>query len=365
MASFNFSRLSLRSKTTAIISLSLILILSLGAFLLIYQTRSRLEDEISYNAKTAAETVTSSMRAFGVTGNMDGLEVLLTDLKANNYFYEIHAMRSQVTEKDFSAREGTAPRDEYDREVIASGEPKEISNKNDNLIRYISPLKADNSCLQCHASAKPGDVLGAASISLKTDKAQAGLRAIIFMIMIIFAIAIIVETMLLAILITRSVIKPIMRVISGLDEGAEQVNSTSAQVAAASQVLADGASEQASSLEETSSSLEEMASVTKQNAIHAREANDLVGNASDAADKAAAGMGGMLEAIQKIKASSDQTAKIIKVIDDIAFQTNLLALNAAVEAARAGEAGKGFAVVSEEVRNLAQRSAEAARNTST
>ncbi len=143
----------------------------------------------------------------------------------------------------------------------------------------------------------------------------------------------------------------------------EQVGSASGQISTGSQALASGASEQASSLEEISSSLEEMAAMTKQNADNANEARNLSQSARDSAEGGNEAMGRMAEAINKIKQSSDETAKIIKTIDEIAFQTNLLALNAAVEAARAGEAGKGFAVVAEEVRNLAMRSAEAAKNT--
>jgi len=170
--------------------------------------------------------------------------------------------------------------------------------------------------------------------------------------------------MVLGILITRSITKPINRVILGLTEGAEQVTSAAQQVSAASQSLAEGATEQAAGLEETSSSLEEMASQTRQNAENAQQASVLSEEAKKAADNGAEAMARMNQAIQEIQMSSDETAKIIKVIDEIAFQTNLLALNAAVEAARAGEAGKGFAVVAEEVRNLAMRSAEAAKNTS-
>ncbi|HUC85912.1 MAG TPA: methyl-accepting chemotaxis protein, partial [Candidatus Acidoferrales bacterium] len=126
---------------------------------------------------------------------------------------------------------------------------------------------------------------------------------------------------------------------------------------------AEGSSEQAASIEETSSSLEEMSSMTRRNADNAQKANGLAKQARQAADKGAEDMRAMNQAMEAIKASSDDIAKIIKTIDEIAFQTNILALNAAVEAARAGEAGMGFAVVADEVRNLAQRSAQAARET--
>ena len=161
----------------------------------------------------------------------------------------------------------------------------------------------------------------------------------------------------------RSISNPIRHIVEGLNEGADQVACASEEVAASSQRLADDSSTQAASLQQISSSLQEMTAMTRQNADNANQAKVLAKETLEAAEKGNDGMLRMSAAIGKIKASSDETGKILKTIDEIAFQTNLLALNAAVEAARAGEAGKGFAVVAQEVRNLAQRSAEAARDT--
>ena len=182
-------------------------------------------------------------------------------------------------------------------------------------------------------------------------------------------------------LFARPMIRFLKELAANLTVGSEQVASASEQISSSSQTLAQGASEQATSLEETSASMEEMTAMTKQNESNAREAASLVNQCCDSAEKGNTAVGDMNRSIDEMNAISNKVtdemsgsmeeintsnmkiAEITKVIDGIAFQTNLLALNAAVEAARAGEHGKGFAVVAEEVRNLAHRSAEAAKDT--
>ncbi len=161
----------------------------------------------------------------------------------------------------------------------------------------------------------------------------------------------------------RFINRPLEQAIEQIAAASSQTAAAARQISASSQTLAEGTSEQAASLEETSASLEEMSSMTKRNADGASQAKQSAGEARISADTGSERMVAMQVAMQAITGASGEIAKILKTIDDIAFQTNILALNAAVEAARAGEAGAGFAVVADEVRALAQRSAQAARET--
>lgn len=166
-----------------------------------------------------------------------------------------------------------------------------------------------------------------------------------------------------AVVVVRRLNRELAQAVAELSEGAGQVSSAASQVSAASQSLAQGSSEQASALEQTSAAAEEIHSLSRKNSDNSRVAADVVTQSQEKFGQVNHTLADALGAMSEISAQSDKISKIIKTIDEIAFQTNILALNAAVEAARAGEAGMGFAVVADEVRNLAQRCAQAAKDT--
>jgi len=249
-----------------------------------------------------------------------------------------------------------------------------IRRQAEGSFEIYKPLLTEKNCAACHIERHAGDVLGVLSLrfsgqGLKQAEQSWSVfdddfsRANRFTNVITASVLIGILAVLIGLCVRWLMSVPLERMAEQLAQQSQHVRLAANHVSASSENLAESASAQASTLEETSASMEEMAAMTRRNSEHARKANGLAKEARDAADTGIVDMQAMATAMTAIKASSDDIAKIIKTIDEIAFQTNILALNAAVEAARAGEAGLGFAVVADEVRSLAQRSALAAKET--
>ena len=250
-------------------------------------------------------------------------------------------------------------------DVLATGKRPEagFDDQRDgtHYLGLLRPLLNEKRCHHCHGSSRA--VLGGLLVEQNSEGMFISIRTMRNKNIFIGFGGGLAVVLLLILIVSKFVSRPIRHVISGLSETAENARSASGAVANISRQMAGGTASQAAAIEQTSSSLEEMSVMTKQNAENATQADKLMHQVGEITTGAKDSMNRLMEFMQDISSASEKTQKIVKTIDEIAFQTNLLALNAAVEAARAGEVGAGFAVVADEVRNLAMRAAEAAKNT--
>jgi methyl-accepting chemotaxis protein/methyl-accepting chemotaxis protein-1 (serine sensor receptor) len=287
----------------------------------------------------------------------------------NTQFLDYAAKRQEVLKEDLSLATNPTARqlmqdmlDSYEPRLKAHGDLYRLARAGDGV--GAGALQKTVLLVMEKASQAQIDSLqqiATSQVAAIADSNQSTVNSSVWLvgIMILFSIGI----GLVVIYIVRGINVALTQTVVELSEGADQIAAASSQVSASSQSLAQGASEQAASLEETSASSEEINSMAHKNTENALAMAQLVGESKTEFINTNRQLSEMLSAMDDINDSSGKIAKIIRIIDEIAFQTNILALNAAVEAARAGEAGMGFAVVAEEVRSLAQRSAQAAKDT--
>lgn len=337
------------------------------------QTKLLEEREIA-NASTIFDSIQRGVNDSIERGEMEKFQRMLNDLKGIAGL-DVYILFDRVG----NAAYATDPK--YVGKTIDSEVVERVIQKGENLFRrhgqtfeFYRPIPIVSDCRRCHHDWPEEGVSGAHFISYSTASLEASQAAVAKDAAsirqsnfegVVLSFVILVPTVagVSWLLISLFVNRPLDRIIQKLRSDVVEAREGSQHLEAASQQLAQGASEQAASIQETSASLEELSSMTKINAQNSHQAKELAGETSHSADSSQAQIQQMLQAMQEIQDSSRQISAIIKTIDEIAFQTNILALNAAVEAARAGEAGAGFAVVAEEVRNLAARVTQAAKET--
>ena len=418
-----FSNLSLLSKIIVCVIVTMLVGQFIGSIIFINNFKSSALEEMHFKGKAIARIAENARNAQSILlaegavntkkllddaqkrlkGKSVGSDDFFRTLRETTYYKTIpvvsafSAATPGALESNFNFKptrfdprnKNYAPISNVEKELLRKVQEvgvNEISgvDEENNVFRYFKSVKLTKDCLVCHGKAnddptrpdtltdpvgfkkdgkKAGDKHGAFQIIVDLKHLDKQVSTVSFQVALAGLLVMVLSSLIIFFIIRRSVVAPIFKLTYDMNAGAEEVNSASQEVSSAAQSLADGASTQASSLEQTSSSLEEISSMSKQNADAALNAAQLSKDCQQGTEEAGDAMDKTIDAMTEINEGTQKMQAIIKTIDEIAFQTNLLALNAAVEAARAGEAGKGFAVVAEEVRNLAQRSATAAKDT--
>lgn len=365
---------SLQFKVVFGVAVLVLVVLASIIYLNIISQQKQMKEQFQTSTKILAEAVYNSILYPMAIGNSKSIQQQLAEYANNKnvnvYIFGYDKLITYSSEKDkintdLLKNTNSPEMTKAINQMLASGSaPDKAIEEIIDGTHYVSvlwPLTNDKRCHHCHGESRT--VLGGALVEQNSESMFTALESVRNKNAFVGFIGSFVILLALVFMISRLVSRPIHNVISGLNEMAQSVSETSGEVATISNQIATGTANQAAAIEETSSSLEEMSAMTKQNADNAFEADKLMKQVEQTTHRARESMGRISESMDEISSASEQTQKIIKSIDEIAFQTNLLALNAAVEAARAGEAGAGFAVVADEVRNLAMRAAEAAKNT--
>jgi methyl-accepting chemotaxis protein len=320
------------------------------------------------------QAITTSLEGVMATGDMDLFENVLHEQASLPGLQEasLTNFKGHVVYTTVPARLHAELPAELQTQLL--GQPGLLKRQTDGSFEIYKPLVAEKNCVACHVERHQGDIIGVLSLRFSDQALKQAEKnwdqfdsdfsrnnALTSMATAVVLVAILAGLVCLCVSLFMS--RPLLQATGDIADQSSQVRAAADQLSGSSQSLAEGASELAASIEETSAALAELTSTTSRNTEKAGKAKELARLTHTAADGSVRQMALLKAKISEISASSTDIGKINRVIHEIAFQTNLLALNAAVEAARAGEAGMGFSVVADEVRSLAQRSAEAAKET--